>query len=319
MPAQKSCRRRAMLVIAALGWMVATALAAPTLTVCMAEDNAPLSHLVTVKGQAQVRGLDQRIAAAVASDLGRALVVLPFDTSYEKESTLGHEVNALLSSGLCEAASGFPLLAVDLGPPSRATARTPDYPGAKRKRDRPFVPLSPLAASRAYLAATLGVVQRTDAAAAPLANLADLGARRLAVVSGTLAGSTAMTWRQGALRSQLVSLGQREDPLAELARPEGSPRFDAVFLPLALFDGWRLQNPGSPLTAAAMRRPVGVNLGFVTLAAAAELRAVFDRVISQARRDGGLARWATEEGVSWAAPTLPEISNGPTLADLAAD
>ena len=114
-PAQKSCRRRAMLVIAALGWMVATALAAPTLTVCMADDNAPLSHLVTVKGQAQVRGLDQRIAAAVASDLGRALVVLPFDTSYEKESPLGHEVNALLSSGLggprSTASSGKPLAA----------------------------------------------------------------------------------------------------------------------------------------------------------------------------------------------------------------
>ena len=79
----------------------------------------------------------------MASALGRELGVLPFDTSYEKESTLSHQVNALLPSGLCEAASGFPLLTVDLGPPSRATARTPDYPGAKRMRDRPFVPFVP--------------------------------------------------------------------------------------------------------------------------------------------------------------------------------
>ena len=164
-----------------------------------------------------------------------------------------------MSSGRCEAASGFPLLTVDLGPPSRATARTPDYPGAKRKRDRPFVPLGPLAASRAYLAATLGAVQRADAAAAPLASLADLGARRLAVVSGTLARSTAMTWRQGALRWQRVSLGQREDPLAQLARTEGSPRFDAVFMPLALFDGWRLQHPGNPLLDAAAALALAVN------------------------------------------------------------
>ncbi len=90
-------------------------------------------------------------------------------------------------------------------------------------------------------------------------------------------------------------------------------------MPLALFDGWRLRHPGNPLAAAAMRRPVGVNLGFVTLTAASELRAAFDRVISQALSDGSLARWAAEEGVSWATPTLPEISNGPTLADLAAD
>lgn len=81
MTALKPCHRRAMPVLAALGWALGPALAAPPLTVCMADDNPPLSHSVPVKGQAQVRGLDQRIAAAVASALGRELVVLPFDTS----------------------------------------------------------------------------------------------------------------------------------------------------------------------------------------------------------------------------------------------
>ena len=295
----------------ALGLACTAALPAP-LTVCMAADNAPLSHQVS----GQPRGLDLRIAQAAASGLGRELAVVLFETEYEKESALVHEVGALLASGVCDAASGFPLLTGDLGPPSRASARTPDYPGAKRKRERPFITLQPLAASRAYQAVALGVVQRSGAP--PLERLTDLGERKLGTVSGTLASAVALTWRNGRLQPNVVSLNQREDALAELARPTDR-RFDAVLLPLALFDGWMLTHPGQPLEAAAYRRPIGVNLGFVTLASATEVRAAIDQAIIQARQDGRLAAWAAAEGVSWAAPVAPEISPGPTLADLAAD
>lgn len=316
--AARAGRRLARLAAgaAAIGAALAAlpgALQAAPLTVCMAADNAPLSY--QLKGQP--RGLDLRIAQAAAAALGRELVVVPFESEYEKESTLAHEVNALLSAGVCEAASGFPLLRGDLGPPSRPSARTPDYPGAKRKRERPYIPLGALAASRAYQAVSLGVVQR--AGGAPLAALTELGERRLGAVSGTLASAVAMSWRNGRLRPQLVSLGQRDDPLAELARPGGSPRFDAVFLPLALFDGWKLLHPGVPLEAAAYRRPIGVNLGFVTLEGATEVRAALDQAIGGALADGRLARWAAEEGVSWVPPVAPDVSVGPGLADLAAD
>ena len=285
------------------------------LTVCMAADNAPLSHRVA----GQPRGLDVRIAQAAAQALGRELAVVFFESEYEKESTLAHEVNALLSAGVCEAVSGFPLLAGDLGPPSRASSRTPDYPGAKRKRERPYIPLGPLAASRAYQAVALGVVLRPGGA--PLAGLGDLGERRLGAVSGTLASAVAMGWHQGALRKQVVSLNLREDLLAELAAPAPAtgPRFEAAFVPLAMFDGWRLRHPDTPLWAASYRRPIGINLGFVTLDSASAVRAALDGVITPALADGRLARWATEEGVSWAPPTAPDISRGPSLADLAAD
>lgn len=282
------------------------------LKVCMAADNAPLSY--TVKGQP--RGLDLRIAEAAAAALGRPLAVVPFETEFEKESTLTHEVNALLSSGVCEAVSGFPLLHDDLGPPTRASARTPDYPGARRKRERPYIALGTLAASRAYQGVSLGVVQRSGGA--PLNALTGLGERRLAAVSGTLASALAMSWRHGRLRGQLVSLGQREDPLAELARPEGA-RFDAVLVPLALFDGWRLLHPGAGLEATAYRRAIGVNLGFVTLEGAGAVREALDRTIAAALADGRLARWAADEGVSWVPPAQPEVSRGPSLAELAAD
>ena len=40
---------------------------------------------------------------------------------------------------------------------------------------------------------------------------------------------------------------------------------------------------------------------------------------AKARSNGQMARWAAEEGVSWAEPSQPEVTNGPSLADLAAD
>ena len=285
--------------------------AAP-LTVCMATDNAPLSW----QAGGTTRGLDLRIANALAKAVGRDLVVLLFETSYEKESALTNEVNALLSAGLCEAVSGFPLLASDLGPAARPTSRTPDYPGAKRPRERPFVPLGTLAASRAYLAVVLGLVQRPGSP--PLAQLSELGDRRLGAVSGTLASAVALGWKQGILRPKVVSLSLREDALAELAKSSGS-RIDVAFVPLALYDGWRLTHPGTPLVATDYRRPIGINLGFVTLAPATELRAALDTVIGDALADGSLARWAREEGVSWSAPVAPDVSRGPSLAELTAD
>lgn len=298
-------------VLLALAAALPGAALAATFTLCAAEDNAPLSY---VQKNAP-HGLDVRIGQAVAAELGREFRLLAFESGYEKESQLTHEVNALLSSGLCDAASGFPLLKGDLGEPSRPTAKTPDHPGAKRKRERPYVALGMLVASRAYLAATLGVALRDgNRTVNGLGDLRDAGAR-IGVVTGTLAGSLAQGWRHGALRPQLVSYGQRDDVFAELA----AGRVDAVLVPLALLDGWRVAHPGTPLTAAAWRKPIGINLGFVTLAPATEVRTAIDTVITHALADGRLARWAAEEGVSFTPPIAPDVSGGIGLAALISD
>ena len=88
---------------------------ASTLTVCVSADSAPQSY--AQKGK--VRGFDVRLAESIAAELGRDLKVVAFESEYEKESTLAHEVNALLSAGICDLASGFPLLQSDFGPPSQ--------------------------------------------------------------------------------------------------------------------------------------------------------------------------------------------------------
>jgi ABC-type amino acid transport substrate-binding protein len=312
------CRPALVAGLLALCSAWASAQAPAPLRVCVAADNPPLSHQASVKGKPSgpTSGLDVRIAQAWAQALGRALVLVPFESEFEKESTLAHEVAALLSAGVCDAASGFPLLPGDLGAPTRATSRTPDYPGAARKRDRPFVTLQAMAGSRAYLGAALGLVQRSDVT--PTARLSDLGERKVGVVSGTLAGALMTTWHHGVLRKNMVSLSQRDDPLAELAAGDAR-RFDAVLMPLALFDGWRHQHPQAPLVAAGYQRPLGLHLGFVTLASQTELLASLNPLITQALADGRLAHWASEEGVSFIAPVMPEISRGPSLTELATD
>ena len=52
------------------------------LKVCMADDNAPLSYRVN----GEPRGLDVALAQAIASEAGRPLRVMFFESEYEPES-----------------------------------------------------------------------------------------------------------------------------------------------------------------------------------------------------------------------------------------
>lgn len=276
------------------------------LTVCMAEDNPPLSQAV----QGQPRGLDVRVAQAVASELQRPLKVVPFESKYEGESTLSQEVNAMLSSGVCELASGFALMAADLGPPARPAARVPDYPGAKRRPLREWVPLTVLAPSRPYHAMAMGLVVRD--AARSSATLASPGDARIGVVPGTLAGTAVSMFRSGALRSQTVSLSRTDDVLALLE----AGRFDAALVPLARLDAWRLAHPSTPLQRTGYVHPLRINIGLVGRADAPAVLAAADRVIDRARASGELERWATETGATWVVPAEPPVALAIGLADL---
>ena len=93
----------------------------PALSVCMSEDNAPLS--MARKGQ--LSGFDVKMAEAVAQELGRSLRLVPFESELEQDANFAVEVNALLSAGVCDLVSGFPLLAADLGQPGRLKAKPP--------------------------------------------------------------------------------------------------------------------------------------------------------------------------------------------------
>ena len=296
------------LTVAALLGATGSAWAAesPPLTVCLAENNPPLSY----RAGTEMRGLDTRLAQAVAAELGRPLRLIPFESKYEADSTLTHEVNALLSSGVCELAGGFPLLASDLGAPTRPTARVPDYPGAKRPPQRPWVPLGTLAASHAYHAVALALLVRE--AAREAATLANPGDARIGVTAGTMAGTAVTLYRNGKLRPQLVSLARNQDALEQLE----TGRIDATLASLDRYDAWRLAHPGSSVRRAAYLHPLRINIGFVARAEAAPVLDAANRVIDRALADGALARWSAAAGTTWIAPVEPQVGHAIGLPDL---
>lgn len=285
----------------------ATASASTALTVCVSEDNAPLSNL----RRGQLEGFDVLVARAVAAELGRELRLVPFEPEIEKESLLTHEVNALLSAGVCDLASGFPLLKSDLGAPSRERFKTADHPGAKRKRERPYITLGTLVASQPYLGSALQVVQRSGLP--PAQTLGGLRGQKVAAVAGTLEGTLVAMHGGGALSGQMVSLGQREDLWAALQQG----RIDAALVPSTTVDAWRrrhAQDGTLPLQLGAPRA-LGVNFGFVALAPRQDLLDAVNRVVTRSRASGELQRWATESGLNWQPPTEPAVVDSLKLDD----
>lgn len=279
------------------------------LKVCVAEDNSPLSY----KKANSLRGLDVSVSAAIAEAAGRPLELVPFETELEIDKTLAHEVNALLSSGVCELASGYALFESDLGAPSRPTARVPDYPGAPPRRLRPFVTLSRIAATRPYYAAAMGVITRDPALKVEF--LAELQGHSLGVVTGTMAGSALMLYRRGLLQKEIVTLSQKEDLLAELE----AGRFEATLTPLARYDAYRLAHPGTRLARAQYVHPLRINLGFVGLESNPDIVGIASREIERAGASGDLAKWAADSGVSWIAPQPPDVQGAFTMGSLRAE
>ena len=286
----------------------------------MAAGNAPLSHEL----QGQARGLDVRIAEAAAAQLGRPLRVVFFDTEYEKESSLGHEVNALLSSGVCaRRPAAFPwwppTWAHPAGPaPARPTTQAPN--GAASGPSSPWASWWPAGRTSRPRWAWC-VVRRRPAHPPPEDSLQSLAGKpdmMLGVTTGTLAGTVAMTWRFGALRNRLVTVGQRDD----LARPPGRVPTRASSGRWCLWrclmaGAWRTRRPG--WRPANGDGPSVSTWALVTLKVQSEVRRALDLVISDGLADGRLQRWATEEGLSWSAPAAPDVGHGPSLASLAAD
>lgn len=288
---------------------VSAAHATETLTVCMSEDNAPLSY--KVKGK--VAGFDVLLAGAIATELGRELRVVPFESEVEKDTMLTHEVNALLSAGICDLVSGFPLLASDLGAPTRERFKTPDYPGAKRQRERPFVPLGTLVASRPYQGTSLSIVQRAGQPA--VRTLADLRGRKVGAVAGTLEGTLIAMYRSGYLHTSMVSMGQLEDAWGAL----DSGRVDAMLMTSTAVDAHRLQFPSQSVQLADFQRPLGINLGFVALPAQSALLDATNRVIARGQSSGELQRWAQASGLRLLPPTQPDVTTTFSLPALLAD
>ncbi|AOW11514.1 hypothetical protein LPB72_22485 [Hydrogenophaga crassostreae] len=275
-----------------------------TLSVCMSEDNAPLS----MGRKGKLSGFDVQMAEAVASELGRPLRLVPFESELEQDANFPIEVNALLSAGVCDLVSGFPLLAADLGQPGRLKAKPPDYPGAKRPRDRADVLLGNLVASQPYQGMALQLVQRLDVPAA--SGLGGLRGQKVGAVAGTLEGTLIATFQGGALVPGMVSMGKLDDRWAALE----SGKVDAMLMPSTAWDVYRQRVSGAPLRLrAGAPISLGINVGWVALAGQPELIEAVNRV---AGREAQLQQWAQDAGLQRLPPTEPAVARELTLTAL---
>ena len=128
-----------------------------------------------------------------------------------------------------------------------------------------------------------------------------------------MAGAMLMMYKNGLLRSQVISLSQQENIFEKLE----AGRIDAGLVASDQFDAWKLGHPATLLHRAAYLHPMRINMGFVARADATALITAVNAVVTQAKNDGSLQRWAQESGATWVAPVQPNVRAAIGIADLA--
>lgn len=301
-------RARALLaaVVAAIGILdVSPAVAQPgtlnrdaPLRVCVSEDAPPYSWR---RGKIE-NGFDPEVARAVAIRLGRPLSLIWYESKYEKEIAHSTEVNALLSAPICDLLAGFTLYEPSLEPEADV-ARTPDHDGAKPLRQRPWIKLQMLAASRAYHSSPMTIVVARQFAERTIRSMDDLVGMRVGTSAASLGGTLLARYRKGILLKDMVTLRAIDNPLEHLDKGA----FDATLVELHALDMYRLRNRNSTLQASAFRHPLNFNMGFVALERNRALLDEVDRAITTFLESGQIATLARESGVTYVPPIVPNV------------
>ena len=281
------------------------------LTVCLASSGGVMSSRRLSGGV----GVDYALSEAIAEAVGLPLSVVWFEAEQEEESSPVKEAYAMLSHGLCDLAPGFALLDSALSGVAGGRGALP------RWDDRPAhlgpevqVDLEPVAVTRPYMRAEMGLVLREGVDPGAIARLSDLSGVRLGIEQGTLAG--ALTVHQAG--SEAVADAVTLNPGAGFLWRMEAGAFDAALTTTGAYDFHARQNPVTALRLAPYRHPLGFNLAVAGLAENADLVAAADEAIA-ALGEEGLAALASAQGASWAAPREPWVAPPLTIRDLAAE
>jgi ABC-type amino acid transport substrate-binding protein len=291
------------LAVAAVLLATATAshAAEEPLKVCLDENLPPLSLHQRRKPDS---GFDVALAQAVADRLGRPLRIQWFESKLDESSSPALETNALLSDGRCALVGSYALTNDSLKVPGVKTAKLPDFEGATRDDRRRRVPVGVLAPSQPYVYSALTVVLGEKARDRKISGIGDLAGLRIAIESGTLGDAILMTFEKGRLIDAITHLVPgRHDLLGALDRGE----FDATLLDLSRFDAYRAGHPDSKLAASGYYYPIGVNRGYVGLAADPALIVAVNRVLSDLQAAGTIADLAKAAGLTYLPPVQPAI------------
>jgi ABC-type amino acid transport substrate-binding protein len=271
------------------------------LRVCLDEDLPPLS--AHHRG-APDSGFDVALAAAVAQQLGRPLQIQWFESKLDEDSSPALEANALLSDRRCALVGSYALTKDSLVVPGVKTAKLPDFEGATRDDRRRRVPLGVLAPSRPYLYSPMTVALGVKARERAIAGIGDLAGLHLGIESGTLADAILMTFDNGRLIDDITHLVPgRDDLLGKLERGD----IDATLLDLRRLDAYRAAHPQTNIAASGFYYPVGINRGYVGLAAEPDLLVAVDTALSNLQAAGTVAGLAQTSGLTYLPPREPAI------------
>lgn len=271
------------------------------LRVCLDEDLPPLS--AHHRG-APDSGFDVALAEAIALQLGRSLKIQWFESKLDEDSSPALEANALLSDGRCSLVGSYALTKDSLVVPGIKTAKLPDFEGATRDDHRRRVPLGVLAPSEPYIYSPLTIALGPKARDRRIAGVGDLAGLRVAVESGTLADAILMTFDNGRLIDNITHLVPgRDDLLGAIERGD----FDATLLDLRRLDAHRAAHPDTRIAASGYYYPIGVNRGYVGLAADPALLAAVNKALSELQAKGTITALARAAGLSYLPPREPVI------------
>lgn len=277
------------------------------LTVCLARNGGALSGWRHEGGS----GFDYRVAEATADGMGLDLAVQWFESEPEEESDPVRETYALLAKGLCDLVPAVPLYEGALGPPPAENAAPPRWDGMPTRDWVEFVPLEPVAATRPYMRAEIGIVTGPGVERA-IEGPEDLAGLDLGVQQGTLSGAIALAEAPQATVDASVTFNPGPDFLWKL---EGGA-FDAALVDVAAFDFHRRQNPVSLLTLHDWRHPLGFNIAMAGLERNPNLVAAADAALADLAAAGALAALAEAEKIHYAAPREPWMQRRLTRRDL---
>ncbi|MFO7855596.1 MAG: transporter substrate-binding domain-containing protein [Paracoccaceae bacterium] len=277
------------------------------LTVCLARNGGALSGWRHEGGS----GFDYRVAAATAEAMGLDLAVQWFESEPEEESDPVKETYALLAKGLCDLVPAVALYEGALGPPPAENAAPPRWDDMPTRDWVEFVPLEPVAATRPYMRAEIGIVTGPKVGRA-IEGPKDLAGLDLGVQQGTLSGIIALTEAPQATVDASVTFNPGPDFLWKL---EGGA-FDAALVDVAAFDFHRRQNPVSLLTLHDWRHPLGFNIAMAGLERNPNLIAAADAALADLAASGVLEELAEAEDIHYAAPREPWMQRRLTRRDL---
>ncbi len=188
--------------------------------------------------------------------------------------------------------------------PGIKTAKLPDFEGATRDDRRRRVPLGVLAPSEPYIYSPLTIALGPKARDRRIAGVGDLAGLRIAIESGTLADAILMTFENGRLIDNITHLVPgRDDLLGALERGD----FDATLLDLRRLDAHRAAHPDTQIAASGFYYPIGVNRGYVGLAADPALIAAVNKALSDLQATGTITGLARAAGLSYLPPREPVI------------